>query len=341
MTDTETERPLVTFALFAYNQEKYIREAVEGAFSQTYEPLEIILSDDCSSDRTFEIMQEMAAEYKGPHRVVVRRSERNRGLGLHMRDVVLLVQTKYIVIAAGDDISLPQRTLEMISMMRASGSRFSGSCYNRMTDNGYIEAYNIIDDYSNHYTWKIVNYDSSIFVGGASAVYEADFLRSAFDAAADVFAAGYIFYEDILVALYAVATDVKPSKYNKEALVNYRINPTSLVNFIGGRHAFGSELSVVRREAFRSRTRLAVLDAAIEIAEKYPRLGQYLNRDRIAVCRRQAMIEISASERRFLTRLRGLFVSRDRQEVLLRLVRLPGPWFHAATRFMFSAFRKA
>jgi hypothetical protein len=47
------ERPFVTFALFVYNQEKYIREAVEGAFSQTYEPLEIILSDDCSTDRTF------------------------------------------------------------------------------------------------------------------------------------------------------------------------------------------------------------------------------------------------------------------------------------------------
>ena len=32
MPDNATERPLVTFALFAYNQEEYIREAVEGAF---------------------------------------------------------------------------------------------------------------------------------------------------------------------------------------------------------------------------------------------------------------------------------------------------------------------
>ena len=67
-------RALVTFALFAYNQEKFIREAVEGAFSQTYEPLEIILSDDYSSDRTFEIIERMAAEYTGPHRVIVRYS---------------------------------------------------------------------------------------------------------------------------------------------------------------------------------------------------------------------------------------------------------------------------
>lgn len=65
--DNATDRPLVTFALFAYNQEDYVREAVQDAFAQTYEPLEIILSDDCSSDRTYQIMHEMAVAYRGPH----------------------------------------------------------------------------------------------------------------------------------------------------------------------------------------------------------------------------------------------------------------------------------
>ena len=53
------EQLFVTFVLFAYNQEKYIREAVEGALSQTYGAMEIILSDDRSTDRTFEIMEEV------------------------------------------------------------------------------------------------------------------------------------------------------------------------------------------------------------------------------------------------------------------------------------------
>jgi glycosyltransferase involved in cell wall biosynthesis len=64
-SDNANDRPLVTFALFTYNRERYIREAVEGAFSQTYSPLEIILSDDCSSDSTFEIIREMAGAYVG------------------------------------------------------------------------------------------------------------------------------------------------------------------------------------------------------------------------------------------------------------------------------------
>ncbi len=103
------DRPLVTFALFAYNQEAYIREAVEGAFAQTYSPLEIILSDDCSADRTFEIMQEMAAEYRGPHQVRVRRSMPNLGLIKHIDAVAQMANGRIIVMAAGDDISLPHR----------------------------------------------------------------------------------------------------------------------------------------------------------------------------------------------------------------------------------------
>ncbi len=104
------ERPLITFALFAYNQERFIAEAVQGALSQTYTPLEIILSDDCSSDRTFEIMQELASAYHGPNKVIVRRNERNLGLIGHINKVMEEVKGELIVAAAGDDISLPERT---------------------------------------------------------------------------------------------------------------------------------------------------------------------------------------------------------------------------------------
>ena len=46
-----TGRPLVTFYVIAYNQSRFVREAVESALAQTYSPLEILLSDDCSHGR--------------------------------------------------------------------------------------------------------------------------------------------------------------------------------------------------------------------------------------------------------------------------------------------------
>lgn len=108
------DKPLVTFAVIAYNQERFIREAIEGAFAQTYEPLEIVLSDDCSSDGTFEIMQEMATAYKGPHRVVLNRNDPNLGLVPHIDRVMELVNGEFIVVNAGDDISVPERTDKLV-----------------------------------------------------------------------------------------------------------------------------------------------------------------------------------------------------------------------------------
>lgn len=105
-----TNRPLITFVLCAYNQEQFIREAVKGAFAQTYSPLEIILSDDGSSDRTFEIMSRMATEYNGPHTVVLNQNQPNLGLVPHANKVIMEIsQGDILVMAAGDDISFPDR----------------------------------------------------------------------------------------------------------------------------------------------------------------------------------------------------------------------------------------
>jgi glycosyltransferase involved in cell wall biosynthesis len=111
------DRPLVTFALFAYNQEEYIQQAVEGAFAQTYTPLEIILSDDSSSDRTYEIIQGMAAAYTGPHTIHLRQSEVNKGLANHVNAVSNLAEGEIIVLAAGDDISLPTRVTVSVDLL--------------------------------------------------------------------------------------------------------------------------------------------------------------------------------------------------------------------------------
>ena len=61
-----TEGPLVSFCVKCYNQERYIGEALEGAFAQTYRPLEIVISDDASTDRSWEIITEAVA--KSRHR---------------------------------------------------------------------------------------------------------------------------------------------------------------------------------------------------------------------------------------------------------------------------------
>jgi glycosyltransferase involved in cell wall biosynthesis len=118
---SDQQNPLATFAVVAYNQERYIREAVEGAFSQTYSPLEIVLSDDCSNDRTFDIIRDLTRAYRGPHRVVLNRNESNLGLGGHINKAVSISQGRILVMAAGDDVSLPHRAARVVDFIQSEG----------------------------------------------------------------------------------------------------------------------------------------------------------------------------------------------------------------------------
>jgi len=125
MHSNNGERPLTTFLVLGYNQERFIREAVEGAFAQTYSPMEIILSDDCSTDRTFEIMCDMADSYRGRHWVKLNRTPCNKGIAANINSAMALAVGELVVFAAGDDRSLSHRaetlTLEWVRSGKPSG----------------------------------------------------------------------------------------------------------------------------------------------------------------------------------------------------------------------------
>lgn len=114
---------LVTFALFAYNQERFIAEAVRGALAQTYSPLEIILSDDCSADRTFDLIRQEVSGYRGPHEIRLNRNETNLGFASHINRVMEMARGQLIVAAGGDDVSLPDRVEKLFAAYASSNGR--------------------------------------------------------------------------------------------------------------------------------------------------------------------------------------------------------------------------
>jgi glycosyltransferase involved in cell wall biosynthesis len=104
------DKPLLSFVVSCYNQEAFIGEAIAGALAQTYSPLEIIISDDCSKDRTFDIAEEKVAAYSGPHVIRLNRNERNLGIGGNVNRAMEFCHGELILLADGDDVSLPSRT---------------------------------------------------------------------------------------------------------------------------------------------------------------------------------------------------------------------------------------
>lgn len=99
----------LSLVVMAYKQEDFIRDAVEAALAQDYPDLEIVLSDDCSPDNTFAIMEEMARSYDGPHRIVLNRNPQNLGLIGHVNQLFSLVSSDWLIYNAGDDMSEPHR----------------------------------------------------------------------------------------------------------------------------------------------------------------------------------------------------------------------------------------
>lgn len=105
----KSNKPLISYLLITYNQENFVRDALDGAFAQTYSPMEIVISDDGSKDNTAQVIEEYIADYKGPHKVVFLNNKQNSGIAQNMNKAMSAANGEYFIFAAGDDKSLPER----------------------------------------------------------------------------------------------------------------------------------------------------------------------------------------------------------------------------------------
>ena len=103
--DDSKETPLVSICCIAYNQEKYIRETLEGFLKQkTSFPFEILIHDDASTDRTTDIIREYAAKYPGIIKPICQtENQHSKGIPVGITFNYPRAQGKYIALCEGDD----------------------------------------------------------------------------------------------------------------------------------------------------------------------------------------------------------------------------------------------
>jgi glycosyltransferase involved in cell wall biosynthesis len=220
---TQPELPRVSFLLFAYNQEQYVEAAVAAAFAQDYSNLEIILSDDGSKDGTFGIMKTMAAAYAGPHHVRVNRTRENRGVLAHLYEVAALATGTYLVGAAGDDISYPQRVSRLTAAFLESGADAAFSRYDLMDEHGRVFAENVAP--------AVGEYDVAAYFP-AGGVRQIMGVSSAYSR--EVFEAIPLLPEPIMAEDYYFSLFLglrsRRTAFVDEPLVRYRLHPGALSN---------------------------------------------------------------------------------------------------------------
>lgn len=104
--------PKVSIVCITYNQEAYIKEALESFVMQkTNFPFEVIVGEDCSTDRTKRIVQEYAEKY--PEIIKPIYQKENTGGRKNFVDAMNAATGEYFVINEGDDFFTDKNKLQI------------------------------------------------------------------------------------------------------------------------------------------------------------------------------------------------------------------------------------
>lgn len=106
--------PLVSVVMGCYNSEKFIIEAIDSILSQTISDIEFIIIDDCSKDKTKEIIKSYHDD-----RIILVENSVNKGLGYNLNYGVNISRGRYIARMDADDISLPKRFEKQVKYLES------------------------------------------------------------------------------------------------------------------------------------------------------------------------------------------------------------------------------
>lgn len=113
MSDNGSEElAKVSVCVISYNQEDFIREALESALQQDYENLEVVVADDASTDCTQAIILELAARYPG--RLKYFFNPKNLGITANSNVALKACTGEYIAFMGGDDVLLPDKIRKQV-----------------------------------------------------------------------------------------------------------------------------------------------------------------------------------------------------------------------------------
>lgn len=133
MKDFHIEEPLVSIIMPAYNCENFISHAIDSVISQTYKNWELIVVDDCSIDRTAEIVKEYI---KKDCRIQYYKLDKNSGAAMARNKAIELAKGKYIAFLDSDDIWFPEKLRKQISFMEKNNYGFTCTSYTKIDEQG-------------------------------------------------------------------------------------------------------------------------------------------------------------------------------------------------------------
>ena len=102
--------PLISVLIPNFNYVKYVATAVDSALAQTYPNVEVVVSDNCSTDGAWELLDE---RYGDDPRVRLYRNATNIGMARNFDRLLELARGRYVMCLSSDDFLFPQHLAQL------------------------------------------------------------------------------------------------------------------------------------------------------------------------------------------------------------------------------------
>ena len=102
-----SHNPLISVIIPAYNHEKYVAAAIKSIIAQTYENIELLIINDGSKDRTWDVMQSLLKKCEQRFTRVVFQTQENAGTCETLNKLLNLAHGEFVYLIASDDLAKP------------------------------------------------------------------------------------------------------------------------------------------------------------------------------------------------------------------------------------------
>ncbi len=211
--------PLISIVICTYNGELFLSEQLESIVHQTYSNLEIIILDDCSTDRSIEIINAFANQYAA---IKFHRNEQNLGYVKNFEKGIGLCNGEFVALCDQDDIWKFDKIDLLFNHITEAALIYHDSEF--INDDGTSLHKKLSDQlnmYEGHSTYPF-------FLNNCISGHSMMFRKSIID---QILPFNETYFHDWQIAI--IATENGGIKYLDQPLVKYRQHQLSNTDFLG------------------------------------------------------------------------------------------------------------
>ena len=135
MKKDNKKEPLVSVIIPAYNAEKIVGYTLDTVINQTYKNLEIIIVNDCSKDKTLDVLNEYAKKDK---RIKVMSNEKNSGVAETRNNALKVATGEYIAFVDADDLWNLEKIEKQLNFMLENDYKLTYTSVQFIDDEGNL-----------------------------------------------------------------------------------------------------------------------------------------------------------------------------------------------------------